>query len=53
MLSDNCCAAMVKKVEDILAKKGLRLPKKCNLPTKHRYRPEMDFTVEFKSDGLH
>ena len=43
---------MVKNVEENLAKKGLRLPMKCNLPTKHGYRPEMDCTGELKADGL-
>ena len=35
-----------------LEKKDLRLPKKCNPPTKHSYRPEMDCTDELKADGL-
>ena len=43
---------MVKNVEETLAKKGIRLPKKCNPPTKHSYRPEMDCTGELKADGL-
>ena len=52
MLSDKYCAAMVNNVEENLVKKGLRLPMKFNLPTKHGYRPEMDFTGELKSNGL-
>ena len=52
MSSDKYCAAMVNNVEETLAKKGLRLPKKSNLSTKHSYRPEMDFTDELKSDGF-
>ena len=44
---------MVNNVEETLAKKGLRLQKKSNISTKHSYRPEMDFTDELKSDGLH
>ena len=52
MSSDKYCAAMVKNVEDTLAKKGLRLPTKCYLPKKHGYRTEMGFTGEFKYEGL-
>ena len=52
MSFDKYCAAMVKNVEEILAKKGLRLPTKCNLTTKHGYRPEIDCTGELKADGL-
>ena len=44
MSSDKYCAAMVKNIEETIAKKGLRLPTKFNLPTKHGYRPEMDCT---------
>ena len=43
---------MVKNVEDTLAKKGLRIPTKCNIPTKHGYRSEMDCIGELKADGL-
>ena len=52
MSSDKYCAAMVNNVKDTLAKKGLSLPMKCNLPTKHSYRTEMDWTGELKADGL-
>ena len=52
MSSDKYCAAMFKNVEETLAKKGLRLPTKCNLPRNHGYRPEMDCTGELKADGL-
>ena len=52
MLSDKYCADMVKNIEATLAKKGLRLPTKCNLPTNHGYRPEMDCTGELEADGL-
>ena len=44
MLSDKYCAAMVQNVEETLAKKGLRLLTKSNIPTKHSYRPEIDCT---------
>ena len=43
---------MVQNVEETLAKKGLRLPTKCNLPTKPGYRPEIYCTGELKADGL-
>ena len=52
MSSDKYCAAMVKNVEETLAKKGLRLSTKCNLPIKHGYRPEMDCTDELKAEVL-
>ena len=52
MLYDKYCAAMVKHVEETLAKNGLRLQTKFNLPTKHGYRMEMDCTGELKADGL-
>ena len=52
MSSDKYCTAMVKNVEKTLSKKGLRLPTKCNITTKHGYRPEMDCTGELKADGL-
>ena len=52
MLSDKYFAFMFKNVEETLAKKVLRLPTKCNIPTKHGYRPEMDCTGELKSYGL-
>ena len=52
MSSGKYCAAMVNNVEYNLAKKDLMLPTKCNLPTKHGYRPEMDCTGDLKADGL-
>ena len=52
MSSDKYCAAMVKNVEEALAKKGLRLPSKCVTPLSHGYKPEMDCTGELKAEGL-
>ena len=52
MLSDKYCAAMVKNFKETLAKKGLRLPTKYNITTKHGYRQEMDCTNELKTDWL-
>ena len=50
--SNKYCAAMVKNVEESLAKKGLRLPSRCVTPTQHGYNPELDCTAELKADGL-
>ena len=52
MSSDKYCSAMVNNVEESLTNKGLRLPTKFNLPTKHVYRLEMDCTGELKAGGL-
>ena len=40
MSSDKYCEALVKNVEDILQKKGLRLPSKCVSPLRHGNKPE-------------
>ena len=50
--SNKYCATMVKNVEETLANKCLRLPTKCNLPTKHGLRQEMYCTGELKAGGL-
>ena len=52
MFSVKYCVDMVKNVEETLAKKVLRLPIICNLPTNLGYRPEMYFIGELKADGL-
>ena len=52
MSSDSYCAAMITNVEEVLAKKGLRLPSKCVTPMTSGYRPESDCTGELKADGL-
>jgi hypothetical protein len=53
MLSDKYCSAMVKNVEHILQKKGLRLQSECPAPLSHGYKPELDCTGgELKADGL-
>ncbi len=44
--------AEVKKVEESLAKKGLRLPTKCYTPLATDYCPELDTSAELKADGL-
>ena len=53
MDSDKYCDSAVKTVEEVLNKKGLRLPNKCKTPLKSGYKPEMDDTAELKADGLH
>ena len=52
MSSDNYCSALVNNVEEVLARKGLRLPSKCPLPLTNGYKPEMDCTAELKSEGV-
>ena len=52
MSSDKYCNALVKNVEIILEKKGLRLPSKCVLPLSNDYKPEIDCTAELKADGV-
>ena len=52
MSSDAYCTALVKTVESILEKKGLRLLSKCRTPLAHGYRPELAATAELKSDGV-
>ena len=52
MSSEKYCTAVVANVEEILKKKGLRLPSKCTTPTGSGYRPEMDVTAELKADGV-
>ena len=52
MDSDKYCEAAVKNVEEVLQKKGLRLPSKCRGPTRYGYKPEEDITAELKADGL-
>ena len=50
-MSDKYCADMVNNVEDILKIKGHRLPTKCDIPIRHGYKPEMDFTGELRPTG--
>ena len=52
MSSDKYCQALVQNVENVLSKKGFRLPSKCFTPLKHGYKPELDCTCELKADGL-
>ena len=52
MSYDKSCAAMVKNVRETLSNKGLRIPTKCDIPTKQGYRQEMECTGELKAHGL-
>ena len=45
-------SALVNNVEEVLARKGLRLPSKCPLPHSNGYKPKMDCTAELKSEGV-
>jgi hypothetical protein len=44
--------ALVMNIEDILAKRGLRLPTKCCTPLPSDYKPELETTAELKSEGI-
>ena len=46
MSSDKYCEALVNNVEEVLKKKGLKLPTKCFLPMMQSYKPELDCTDE-------
>ena len=46
MSSDKYCEALVTNVEEVLKKKGLKLPTKCFLPMMQSYKPELDCTDE-------
>ena len=50
--SEKYCNAAVANIEEVLNKKGLRLPKKCVTPMSSGYRPEQDVTAELKKEGL-
>ena len=52
MSSDKYCASAVKNVEEVLQKKGIRLPSKCYTPLSSGYRPELDATAELKAGGV-
>jgi Reverse transcriptase (RNA-dependent DNA polymerase) len=52
MSAEKYVQASVKNVEEVLSKKGLRLPTKCYTPLPTEYRPELDTSAELKSDGI-
>ena len=52
MSADKYCMALVKNVEAVLKRKGIRLPSKCVTPLRSGYKPELDCTGELKADGL-
>ena len=52
MSAEQYVTASVTNVEEVLAKKGLRLPTKCYTPLPTDYQPELETTPELKSDGI-
>ena len=50
MSAEKYILASVRNVEEMLEKKGLRLPTKCYTPLPTDYRPELDTSSELKSD---
>jgi Reverse transcriptase (RNA-dependent DNA polymerase) len=52
MSAEKYVVASVKNVEEVLAKKGLRLPTKCYTPLATDYRPELETSAELKADGV-
>lgn len=42
----------VKNVEEVLAKRGLRLPSKCYTPLPSDYRPELETSPELERDSI-
>jgi hypothetical protein len=52
MSAEKYVLASVKNIEDVLAKRGLRLPTKCYTPLASDYRPELETSPELKSDGV-
>jgi hypothetical protein len=52
MSAEKYVLASVKNVEDVLARRGLRLPTKCYTPLASDYRPELETSPELKSDGI-
>jgi hypothetical protein len=52
MSAEKYVVAAVKNVEEALAKKGLRLPSKCYTPLSSDYCPELEVSLELKSDGI-
>ena len=52
MSSDKYCQSLLTNIEEVLSKKGLRLPSKCITPLQGGYKPELDSTCELKADGL-
>ena len=52
MSSEKYCIAVIANVEDILNKKGSRLPKRCPTHFRSHYRPEMGATAESGQDRV-
>ena len=52
MDSNMYCAAVVKNIEDMLNKKGVKLPSQCKTPLRSGYQPEVDTSPELKAHGI-
>ena len=52
MSAEKYVNASVKNVEEVLEKKGLRLPGKCWTPLPSDYRPELETSGKLKKDGV-
>ena len=52
MSAETYVLASVKNVEEVLVKRGLRLPTKCYTPLASDYRPELESSPELNSDGI-
>ena len=52
MESDKYCESAVKNVEEVLKKKGFRLPCKCRTPFRSGFKPEQDTTAKLKPYGV-
>ena len=49
---DKYFKASVNNTEELLQRKGLKLPRKCRAPLHAGYKPEDDETAELKADGI-
>ena len=52
MSSEKYCDALLKNVEGIFEKRGLRLTSKVPTSIRHGYNPELDVTAELKTEGM-
>ena len=52
MDSKKYCESLVKNVEEVLNKKGFRLPGQCRTPFRSGLKTEQDTTAKLKADGV-
>ena len=52
MSSEKYVKSAIQNIEEMLQKRGQRLPSKCKTPLAYGYHPELDVTPELKADGL-